>query len=165
MGRLTRRDMRGANRTVSERFFYDARGRLSTAQTEDSTVRLHYDAIGNLVAEEQHVHVGLGDSYVSVTRHEHDALGHRIRTTLPNTRTLDWLRYGSGHVHGVLVDGAPETARVAGGVGVPARAGHVRAAGAAGRDAGASGVSGHGHGRAVCDVSGDDAACDVFLPE
>nr|WP_284507400.1 RHS repeat-associated core domain-containing protein [Caballeronia sp. ATUFL_M2_KS44] len=26
---------------------------------------------------------------------------------MPNTRTIDWLRYGSGHVHGVMVDGKP----------------------------------------------------------
>ncbi|EUC19016.1 RHS repeat-associated core domain containing protein-containing protein [Burkholderia sp. BT03] len=107
LGRLTQRDMRGPNGAVSERFFHDLRGRLTTAQTEDSTVRLHYDDAGHLVAEEQHVSLALGESYVTVSRHEYDALGNRIRTTLPNTRTVDWLRYGSGHVHGVLLDGQP----------------------------------------------------------
>ncbi|WP_204117481.1 RHS repeat-associated core domain-containing protein [Paraburkholderia sp. C35] len=107
LGRLTQRDMRGPDSKVSERFYYDLRGRLSTAQTEDSTVRLHYDDAGNLVAEEQHVDIGFGETYASVTRHEYDSLGNRMRTVLPNTRTIGWLRYGSGHVHGVLLDGQP----------------------------------------------------------
>ncbi|NML35517.1 RHS repeat-associated core domain-containing protein, partial [Paraburkholderia antibiotica] len=91
----------------AEHFHYDARGRLVTAETGKSRVRLHYDEAGNLVAEEQRVSADYGLDYLTVTRHEYDALGNRTRTVLPNTRTVDWLRYGSGHVHGVLLDGAP----------------------------------------------------------
>jgi RHS repeat-associated protein len=107
LGQLTQRDTRGPSGTVSQRFYYDQRARLTTAQTEGSTVRFHYDDAGNLIAEEQHVHLDYAANYVTVTRHEYDALGNRTRTVLPNTRTVDWLRYGSGHVHGVLLDGRP----------------------------------------------------------
>ncbi|CAG2159134.1 RHS repeat-associated core domain-containing protein [Cupriavidus numazuensis] len=107
LGRLTQRDIHGTGRKTTELFYYDQRGRLTTAETEGSKVRLHYDDAGNLVAEEQHVRASFVGSYLTVTRHEYDALGNRTRTTLPNTRTVDWLRYGSGHVHGVQLDGKP----------------------------------------------------------
>ena len=108
LGRLTKRHIRAPGTgTHSERFYYDARGRLVTAQTESSRVQLHYDDAGNLIAEEQHQNPATEAEYVTVTRHEYDALGNRTRTILPNTRTIDWLRYGSGHVHGLLVDGQP----------------------------------------------------------
>ncbi|MGS0897694.1 hypothetical protein ACVBGC_35200, partial [Burkholderia stagnalis] len=105
LGRLTRRATRGAGGRgqVTERFYYDARGRLTTAQGHGSIVRLHYDAADNLIAEEQTVHPDSQSAYTSVTRHEYDALGNRIRSQLPSTRTVDWLRYGSGHLHGVLL--------------------------------------------------------------
>ncbi|RQS01629.1 hypothetical protein DIE07_34890, partial [Burkholderia sp. Bp9002] len=90
---------------VTAHFHYDARGRLTTAQGHDSTVRLYYDDADNLIAEAQTHGPDMGAAYTAVTRHEYDALGNRIRTQLPNTRTIDWLRYGSGHVHGVLLDG------------------------------------------------------------
>ncbi|WP_321882646.1 RHS repeat-associated core domain-containing protein [Paraburkholderia bannensis] len=69
-------------------------------------MQLHYDEAGNLAAEEQRISSD-GQDYLTVTRHEYDALGNRTRTVLPNTRTIDWLRYGSGHVHGVQLDGRP----------------------------------------------------------
>ncbi|WP_223277443.1 RHS repeat-associated core domain-containing protein [Cupriavidus metallidurans] len=106
LGRLTRRSVRaeGLRSSVDEHFHYDAQGRLVTAGSGVSTVQLHYDDAGNLVAELQR-HGSAGSGYVTVSRHEYDALGHRTRTTLPNTRTVDWLRYGSGHLHGVQLDG------------------------------------------------------------
>ncbi|WP_240327249.1 RHS repeat-associated core domain-containing protein [Burkholderia sp. IDO3] len=109
LGRLTRRETKGAGGRgqVIEHFYYDARGRLMTAQGFGSRVYLHYDDADNLIAEEQTVRPDIDGEYTSVTRHEYDALGNRTRTHLPNTRTIDWLRYGSGHLHGVLLDGQP----------------------------------------------------------
>uniref|UniRef100_UPI002028F4F7 DUF6531 domain-containing protein n=3 Tax=unclassified Caballeronia TaxID=2646786 RepID=UPI002028F4F7 len=104
MGRLLARKIGNA---AIEQFYYDARGRLVTAKGGGAVTRLHYDDADNLIAEEQHVHPSFRGSYSTVTRHEYDVLGNRTKTTLPNTRTVDWLRYGSGHVHGVLVDGKP----------------------------------------------------------
>ncbi|VWC38626.1 YD repeat-containing protein [Burkholderia lata] len=109
LGRLTRRETKGpgGRGQVTEHFYYDARGRLTTAQGSFSHVCLHYDDADNLIAEEQTIYPDNGSAYTTVTRHEYDALGNRIRTQLPNTRTVDWLRYGSGHLHGVLLDGQP----------------------------------------------------------
>ena len=109
LGRLTRRELKGASgrAQVIERFYYDARGRLTTAQGYGSRVTLHYDDADNLIAEEQTIYPDTDSAYTTVTRHEYDVLGNRIRTQLPNTRTIDWLRYGSGHLHGVLLDGQP----------------------------------------------------------
>ncbi|WP_226288411.1 RHS repeat-associated core domain-containing protein [Burkholderia arboris] len=109
LGRLTRRETKGpgGRGRVTELFHYDARGRLTTAQGYHSRVHLHYDDADNLIAEEQTIYPDSDGSYTTVTRHEYDVLGNRIRTQLPNTRTIDWLRYGSGHLHGVLLDGRP----------------------------------------------------------
>ncbi|WP_250516378.1 HNH/endonuclease VII fold putative polymorphic toxin [Caballeronia sp. INDeC2] len=52
MGRLIKRTI---GKHSAEQFYYDARGRLVTAQTNSSVVRLHYDDADNLIAEEQHV--------------------------------------------------------------------------------------------------------------
>ncbi|KAK46749.1 hypothetical protein BG58_09410 [Caballeronia jiangsuensis] len=104
MGRLTKRSI---GKSAMEQFYYDARGRLVTAKSNSSVVRLHYDDADNLIAEEQRVHPTFRGSYSTVTRHEYDVLGNRTKTILPNTRTVDWLRYGSGHVHGVMLDGKP----------------------------------------------------------
>ena len=37
--------------------------------------------------------------------HTYDPLGNRLQTTLPNGRTVDTQRYGSGHWHGTLWQG------------------------------------------------------------
>jgi YD repeat-containing protein len=36
--------------------------------------------------------------------HSYDDLGNRVNTTISGERTIDWLHYGSGHVHQVRVD-------------------------------------------------------------
>ncbi|WP_167375394.1 RHS repeat-associated core domain-containing protein [Burkholderia metallica] len=109
LGRLTRRETKGPDGRgqVTEHFYYDARGRLTTAHGYHSRVHLHYNDADNLIAEEQTIYPDSDGTYTTVTRHEYDVLGNRIRTQLPNTRTIDWLRYGSGHLHGVLLDGRP----------------------------------------------------------
>ncbi|MCA8341231.1 RHS domain-containing protein [Burkholderia cepacia] len=38
--------------------------------------------------------------------HTYDELGNRVSTTISGERTIDWLHYGSGHVHQIRVDGA-----------------------------------------------------------
>jgi RHS repeat-associated protein len=48
------------------------------------------------------------DSYTGFKlTHRYDALGNRLQTTLPNGRTIDTQRYGSGHWHGSLWQGNP----------------------------------------------------------
>ncbi|RQZ03753.1 RHS repeat protein, partial [Burkholderia sp. Bp9031] len=38
--------------------------------------------------------------------HTYDELGNRVSTTISGERTIDWLHYGSGHVHQIRFDGA-----------------------------------------------------------
>jgi RHS repeat-associated protein len=79
------------------------------------SVRLTYDVQGQIVTETSIDHVR-GETHT--LRHEHDALGNRIRTDLPDlpgraARSLHYLHYGSGHLHQVRLglgqasDGTP----------------------------------------------------------
>jgi RHS repeat-associated protein len=61
-----------------------------------------YDEAGNLVREHQHY---LAEKLTAVWRHGYDELNHRIQTTRPDGHKLEWLTYGSGHVHGLVLDG------------------------------------------------------------
>ncbi|NLU13954.1 MAG: RHS repeat protein [Gammaproteobacteria bacterium] len=85
-----------------DRYQYDAAGQLITARNAHARVVLHHDAMGNLL-EEQLYQRGRG---LSQLRHEYDELGNRLRTHLPDGRQLDTLRYGSGHVFAMELDGA-----------------------------------------------------------
>ncbi|HDR9160264.1 TPA: RHS domain-containing protein [Burkholderia vietnamiensis] len=87
-----------------ETFQYDGFGRIATARNAAARVRRFYDAVGNLSSE--HVYLPTNqDDHESVWRHEYDELGTRIATIRPDGHRVDWLTYGSGHVHGVLLDG------------------------------------------------------------
>ncbi|MBN3815014.1 RHS domain-containing protein, partial [Paraburkholderia sp. Ac-20347] len=89
---------------------YDARGLLTQAQATTpggrgetaSQVTFEYDAAGRRTNETQAHH-----GQVWRLAHELDALGHRTTTHLPDVGALAWQRYGSGHVHGVLLNGEP----------------------------------------------------------
>ncbi|OXI77273.1 type IV secretion protein Rhs [Burkholderia sp. AU31280] len=66
--------------------------------------RFAYDPVGNLVRE-HHASDLFGDRRSHVWHHEYDELGNRRRTVRPDGHVVDWLMYGSGHVHGMLLDG------------------------------------------------------------
>ncbi|WP_175916699.1 MULTISPECIES: RHS repeat-associated core domain-containing protein [unclassified Burkholderia] len=87
-----------------ESFQYDGLGRLLQAKNGQSTVRRFYDPVGNLERETLSLAVER-ESYEFVWRHEYDAVDARIATMRPDGRRLDWLAYGSGHVHGLVLDG------------------------------------------------------------
>ncbi|MBN3816369.1 RHS repeat protein [Paraburkholderia sp. Se-20369] len=94
----------GDVKVESESFQYDGLGRLLQAKNSRSLVRRVFDPVGNLGGE--HLNVSVGDeSYEFVWRHEYDEVGARVATTRPDGRRLDWLTYGSGHVHGMMLDG------------------------------------------------------------
>ncbi|WP_027706321.1 DUF6531 domain-containing protein, partial [Zymobacter palmae] len=92
---------------VETRYAHDMLGRLTSVQNSHSAVRLHYDALDNLIAEEQTADLPDGYHYRSVYRHTYDVLGNRQTTTLPNGQEVAWLRYGSGHVHAMSLDRQP----------------------------------------------------------
>ncbi|WP_407971109.1 RHS repeat-associated core domain-containing protein [Burkholderia pyrrocinia] len=87
-----------------ERFAYDASGRLIEASNRYSRVQFFFDAVGNLVRE-HHAYRVFGEQRSYVWHHEYDELGNRRRTVRPDGHSIDWLIYGSGHVHGMLLDG------------------------------------------------------------
>lgn len=45
------------------------------------------------------------DKRTAVWHHRYDELNQRTGTTRPDGHRIDWLTYGAGHVHGLLLDG------------------------------------------------------------
>jgi YD repeat-containing protein len=87
-------------------YTYDRLGRMQLAVNGDAQVSFAYDALSQLVEETQ-VH-SADDSNHAATftfKHQYDALGNRIQSDLPSGKTVQWLYYGSGHLHQLLVDG------------------------------------------------------------
>lgn len=98
------------------RFAYDAVGRMTAVAAPHAEQRYVYDAAGQLIEERTQYTLGTVDvtdegivpaapSAAFTLAHAYDELGNRIRTTLPNGRRVDTLRYGSGHWHGTLWQG------------------------------------------------------------
>jgi RHS repeat-associated protein len=99
-GRLARRVAGGDE----ESFAYDAGGRLAEARNAHCRVQHFYDAVGNLIRE-HHAYELFGAKRSYVWRHEYDEIDARVRTQRPDGHTVDWLTYGAGHVHGMMLDG------------------------------------------------------------
>ncbi|WP_186108175.1 RHS repeat-associated core domain-containing protein [Burkholderia gladioli] len=110
-GRLTELEHDRAGRIAgrasegeAERFAYDATGRLVDASNQYSRIQHFFDPVGNLVRE-HHAYDLFGVKRSYIWHHAYDELGNRVRTIRPDGHVIDWLRYGSGHIHGLLVDG------------------------------------------------------------
>jgi RHS repeat-associated protein len=92
-------------RSITTRQFF-FRGRLTSARNAATHLAFAYDPLGQLLGETQTL-LGLGSTIkggkkADVKRslaHQYDPLGNRTQTTLPDGRTLNWLFYGSGHLH------------------------------------------------------------------
>ncbi|MDN7620244.1 MULTISPECIES: RHS repeat-associated core domain-containing protein [Burkholderia] len=102
VGRLT------AKQAAHERceYLYDEAGRITSAElyafaargpSLKNRVSLKYDKRGEVV--EEYTPTGW-------LAHTYDELGNRVSTTISGERTIDWLHYGSGHVHQIRFDGA-----------------------------------------------------------
>ena len=88
----------GISRT---RFEYDPiTGNLTKARNQHSSVELAYDELDRLIGETT-VHNGQS----ATVGYRYDPLGNRIRTILPDGRPIDYLYYGSGHLHQISLDG------------------------------------------------------------
>ena len=88
----------GISRT---RFDYDPiTGNLSKARNHHSSVEFTYDELDRLIGETT-VHNGQS----ATVGYRYDPLGNRIRTILPDGRHIDYLYYGSGHLHQISLDG------------------------------------------------------------
>ena len=82
------------------RYEYDAAGQLILARNAFARVQLTYTPNGQIACEQTLSRFGTH----AQLRHEYDALGNRITTTLPDGRQLNTLTYGSGHVHQINLD-------------------------------------------------------------
>jgi len=96
------------------RYAYDPLGRLTAVATPRAEQRYAYDAAGQLIEERHRYSRDPGEppqqyrpSAAFKLKHEYDPLGNRLRTWLPNGRSVDTLRYGSGHWHGSRWSGRP----------------------------------------------------------
>ncbi|WP_418128700.1 RHS repeat-associated core domain-containing protein [Variovorax sp. 375MFSha3.1] len=98
LGRLSERRAGGQ----SERFAYDRNGRLLEATNSDARLVWFYDPAGNLTREHHHY---LKRKRTAVWQHRYDELNHRVATVRPDGHVTQWLTYGSGHVHGLMLDG------------------------------------------------------------
>ena len=88
----------GISRT---RFEYDpVTGNLTKARNQHSSVELAYDELDRLIGETT-VHNGQS----ATVGYRYDPLGNRIRTILPDGRHIDYLYYGSGHLHQISLNG------------------------------------------------------------
>ena len=88
----------GISRT---RFEYDpVTGNLTKARNQHSSVELAYDELDRLIGETT-VHNGQS----ATVGYRYDPLGNRIRTILPDGCHIDYLYYGSGHLHQISLDG------------------------------------------------------------
>ncbi|WCM96123.1 DUF6531 domain-containing protein [Acidovorax sp. GBBC 1281] len=93
-------------------YAYDLLGRMVGCANAQAQVRFAYDPLSQLVEETQ---VHLGDAQADSAqaqadrhftfRHAYDALGNRIASVLPSGKNVQWLYYGSGHLHQIRVDG------------------------------------------------------------
>ncbi|MDP9930427.1 RHS repeat-associated core domain-containing protein [Variovorax paradoxus] len=99
LGRLVERN---AGEGQSERFAYDRNGRLLEAANRDARLQWFYDPAGNPTREHHHY---LERKRTAVWQHRYDELNERIATIRPDGHVTQWLTYGSGHVHGLLIDG------------------------------------------------------------
>ena len=106
LGRMTAKQHVGeaAEYAASSQFAYDALGRLTLASNAVSVVKFAYDPLGQLLAETQALHGRVGEKKFEF-KHQYDALGNRTQTVLPGGRELNFLFYGSGHLHQVNLDG------------------------------------------------------------
>ena len=107
MGRLLQRRATATGQPEQiETFAYNANGQLAEAANDHARLQWFYDAAGNLVREHQHYQGPFyPDRRSAVWHHQHDELNERIGTTRPDGHRIEWLTYGAGHVHGLLLDG------------------------------------------------------------
>ena len=106
LGRMTAKQHVGeaAEYAASSQFAYDALGRLTLASNAVSVVKFAYDPLGQLLAETQALRGRVGEKKFEF-KHQYDALGNRTQTVLPGGGELNFLFYGSGHLHQVNLDG------------------------------------------------------------
>jgi RHS repeat-associated protein len=109
MGRLEQRTSgfgyKGQNELEEqqlEEFAYNSHGQILLAKNAESKVEWFYDVVGNLVRE----HIQDNKTHMTaVWKHGYDEINDRIKTIRPDGQDIDWLTYGTGHVHSLILNG------------------------------------------------------------
>lgn len=99
MGRLVRKHTVG-DAASEAAFAYDALGRMTAADNASARIAFAYDPVGHLLGEIQ----TLGGGKARALAHAYDVMGNRTQTRLPDGRMLNWLFYGSGHLHQINIE-------------------------------------------------------------
>jgi YD repeat-containing protein len=123
-GRLAQRELPATDAAPAQahRYEWDAAARLMAASVHllhtageqvQSRIELERDALGRITGELQRLyrpaqtlHAPAQIEYEHRITHRLDALGNRQSSQLQGLGHIDWLRYGSGHVHGLAHGGA-----------------------------------------------------------
>ncbi|ULJ61513.1 type VI secretion system tip protein VgrG [Wielerella bovis] len=116
LGRIIQKDSHWADNTHSEssRYFYDKLSRVTRAHNAHSEIRLSYNSEGLLAKEQFYLlkepiryDVIQRDNYLhsQTTEYQYDVLGNRSQTLLPTGDVLNYLYYGSGHLHHINFNG------------------------------------------------------------
>lgn len=109
LGRIVKR----STKNQSENYLYDKMGRLIQSQNAYSKLQYFYDSVGNLSKEIQNITQisksgeSKKNTKLYIWRHEYDSIGNRISTIDPEGQRIDYMVYGSGHIHGVLLNQQP----------------------------------------------------------
>ncbi|MDR3322915.1 MAG: DUF6531 domain-containing protein, partial [Zoogloeaceae bacterium] len=85
-----------------EEYQWDRNGRLALAKNDTTQLQWFYDQAGNLTTEHQHYRSA---GQTAVWHHQYDPLGNRIATLRPDGHRIERMTYGTGHVHGITLDG------------------------------------------------------------
>ncbi|WP_408588576.1 RHS repeat-associated core domain-containing protein [Paraburkholderia bannensis] len=87
-------------------YLYDKGGRIASAELY--AVNANGPALKNRVSLKYGARGEVLEEYTPTgwLTHTYDELGNRTQTTISGERTVDWLHYGSGHVHQIRMDGA-----------------------------------------------------------
>ena len=120
LGQLLAKRSAGSEGQVADEaiYRYDALGRLTQANNGTAHLAFAYDPVGRLLHETQTLinqgtpglpvrsgrvpAAGMQDLKRSLV-HSYDPLGNRTQTVLPDGRRLNWLFYGSGHLHQINI--------------------------------------------------------------
>ncbi|AYO52823.1 RHS repeat-associated core domain-containing protein [Acinetobacter wuhouensis] len=108
MGRLEQRTAgyghveQDLEQKLIEEFAYDSNGNIIQAKNSDSNLQWYYDAVGNVIREH---HQDYKTDKTAVWKHSYDEIDDRIKTIRPDGQNIDWLTYGTGHVHSLILNG------------------------------------------------------------
>jgi|GEM_PF-211000 len=89
---------------LTERFEWGVDGQLTVAYGSGGKVEFEYDMLGRLVAETQTQQFQDGHLWQWKHRQEVNELGVKRRSLYGDIPGIEWLTYGSGHLHGVELD-------------------------------------------------------------